>query len=173
MNFNTFGNLDGGIVPVQSINDIENFFVNAFPNSKTRKRNFDGFLNLLNMFKKNNLDQYISKYWIDGSFTSQKLDPNDIDLIVFLNGEKESIEIVNKIMSGEFQQQLRELGLEFYCDSYYILDIDTIPEEEEEVRNAIDYQTSYWMGKFGFDRNKNPKGIIELINNEEVRENAI
>lgn len=118
MKFNTYGNLDGGIVSVQSIKEIETFFVQAFPNSKTRQRNFDGFLNLLNEFKNNNMEQYISKYWIDGSFTTKKTDPNDIDLIIFLNGNSNNITVINQIMSPKFQQHLRIIGLQFNCDSY-------------------------------------------------------
>lgn len=162
MKFNTYGNLDGGIVSVQSIKEIETFFVQGFPNSKTRQRNFDGFLNLLNEFKNNNMEQYISKYWIDGSFTTQKTDPNDIDLIVFLNGNSNNITVINQIMSPNFQQYLRIIGLQFNCDSYYILDVETLPKEEVDTIQSLNYQTTYWMGQFGFDRNKNPKGIIEF-----------
>lgn len=47
MQFNSHGNLEGGIIESSSLLEIEEFLVTAFPNSRTRKRNFDSFKSFL------------------------------------------------------------------------------------------------------------------------------
>lgn len=168
LNYNAYGNLEGGIIKGRTIEDVKKYLVEDFPNSLTRKRNFEGLTNLLEKFDEINLNQFIDKFWIDGSFTTLKPDPNDIDLVFFLSGEENKIRITNEIVNDS--KQLKEFSEQFYCDTYFILDKDTISDEHPEAKRHFDMLKKYWMGQFGYDRNENPKGIIEIdmpINKEE------
>lgn len=160
MDFNAYGNLEGGIVKGKTIKDVEKFFVHDFTTSKTRQRNFDGLTNLLKKFEEMNLTDLIDKFWIDGSFTTLKIDPNDVDLVFFLNGEEDKIKTTHEIVSKP--EKLHEFCQQFHCDTYFIINGDTIPEEHIEAKQHFDMMKKYWMGQFGYDRNENPKGIVEI-----------
>lgn len=63
------------------LNDISNHFLKNFPNSKTRRLLING----LNEFVAHLSSLGIPiELWIDGSFTTNKENPNDIDLVIFL-----------------------------------------------------------------------------------------
>lgn len=155
MKFNQHGNLDGDIVCVSSLNEINEFLVKPFENSTTRKRNFDNFILFLKIID----TSLFTKIWIDGSFCSKKNDPNDIDLVFF-----------TKMLTIEEYNYLRHLSdqREFFkishnVDYYFLTDITLIPATEEnlEVYKQTGERQKYWKQFFGADRKGNPKGIIE------------
>ena len=150
MQFNVHGNLDGGVIDVREKSEIEDFLVNSFRTSTTRYRNFESFCSFWNELDKNK----VTRVWIDGSFCS-KVNPNDIDCVVFIKPDFNNCEY--------FQSLLDKHGnlLAKYLDVYVCWDKRFVNQFSEDW-NAIDYQETYWLGKFGFDRNHNPKGIIEL-----------
>jgi hypothetical protein len=86
--------------------------------------------------------------WIDGSFTTNKTNPNDIDLVVFADGNSfNQLEI-------EKQQSLRRLFDRDETRRVFGLDVLFCPSEDNNGR-------SYWRGWYGFDRNEKPKGIAK------------
>lgn len=151
MQFNVHGNLDGGVIDVREKSEIEDFLVNSFRTSTTRYRNFESFCSFWNELDKNK----VTRVSIDGSFCSNKVNPNDIDCVVFIKPDFNNCEY--------FQSLLDKHGnlLAKYLDVYVCWDKRFVNQFSEDW-NAIDYQETYWLGKFGFDRNHNPKGIIEL-----------
>ena len=93
--------------------------------------------------------------WVDGSFATSKINPNDIDVVVFLN---------YKNFSSELNGFLSQIGRENYCDTYYAIEPnDELGEENGFVIN----HRNYWRGQFGFDRQDLPKGMIRF-NKEEL-----
>lgn len=81
---------NGNIIPYDlhqiSISELEEEFVNPFPNSTTRKDIYDGHSNyiieLVNVLESN------FSQWLDGSFVTKKLNPNDIDVVNFVHFQK-------------------------------------------------------------------------------------
>ncbi|WP_195611795.1 DUF6932 family protein [Streptococcus australis] len=153
MQFNSHGNLEGGIIESSSLLEIEEFLVTAFPNSRTRKRNLDSFKSFLDQLDTSK----IKRVWLDGSFCSTKIDPNDIDCVVFVDPQ-----------FGDYIDHLMDMHKLFkaqYLDVYAIPDkelIDFSLEGAERAYRNSDYQEKYWQGQFGFDRNREHKAIIEL-----------
>lgn len=80
-NFDENGNLPAGEYPI-SFDDLKQVFVDGFGTSYTRMRNWDGF----NAFVKVLIDAGLKDLtiWVDGSFISNKENPNDIDFVILI-----------------------------------------------------------------------------------------
>jgi hypothetical protein len=88
--------------------------------------------------------------WVNGSFTTTKKYPKDIDLVAFLPFDKIKL---NK-------KDIQELAKNYYpfIEVFYE---PIYPIGHQLEINNIENQT-YWKGVFGFDRKGFDKGIIEL-----------
>lgn len=159
--FNKNGNLNGGIIKGYSIDDIQKYFVDNFPLSQTRKRNFSGFKNFIIALENGQVHDIINKIWLDGSFFTNKLNPNDIDMVLLFNPSIDKIPKINFFFE-EQKDYFRMVGEGLHCDTYYTLDYTLIPSSEPQVKQHYDKDNKYWMGQFGFDREGRNKGIIEL-----------
>lgn len=155
MQFNQHGNLEGGIIEVRNLSEIEELLVDNFPTSFTRRRNFESFCNFWN-----NLDNTkVTRIWLDGSFCSNKLNPNDIDCVVFINPIAANQDYFSNLQKDH--KILKNSHLDVYIvpdkNCVNVTDTDTL-----EAYQNFDYQEKYWQGQFGFDRNRNHKAVIEL-----------
>ncbi|WP_156487450.1 DUF6932 family protein [Neobacillus novalis] len=162
MNFNEHGNLNGGIIRGLSMQDVESFFVRDFSTSQTRARNFAGFQQFLSILSTIGVKQRLSKLWLDGSFLTNKIDPNDIDLVFYFNPEPNDIPYILQFLQNE-AKKIHTIGVQYYCDAYFCIDHTLIPSNEIDAKRHFEYETKYWMGQFGFNRDARNKGIIELI----------
>lgn len=151
MKFNVHGNLGDGINSIKNKSEIETFLVDNFQNSTTRRRNFDSLCNFWNDLDKSR----VTKIWLDGSFCSSKINPNDIDCVVFIYPEYRNVDYFEALQNQHDELKDRHL------DVYVCWDKNFSPKFSEEWQE-FDYQETYWLGKFGFDRNRFPKGIIEM-----------
>jgi len=129
------------------IEEIGNHFLMDFPTSKTREVLIDGLRSFIAHLA--NVGSPI-ELWIDGSFTTRKTDPNDIDLVVFSPAE-----ILNNLPEDKkalFQALTDRPSIRknFGCDVLFC------PSEDLDMR-------SYWRGWYGFDRNEQPKGIARVM----------
>ena len=87
--------------------------------------------------------------WLDGSFCTEKIDPNDIDLVVFADpADLNRLDPASQTyLSGVLDRtNARRL---FGCDVLFA------PSNDMNMR-------SYWRGWYGFDRREHPKGIVSL-----------
>ena len=85
MEFDSLGNLFPYKVIEINLEEFERLFITNFPNSESRNRLFQNYLSYIRKIK-NEIDSTFYQ-WIDGSFVTSKLNPNDIDLVTFLNFE--------------------------------------------------------------------------------------
>ena len=149
--FNENGVLPPGFCEYK-LEEVEEYFVKDFKDSQTREMIFDGFKKWLKELYKVAVPE---EMWVDGSFATSKINPNDIDVVVFLN---------YKNFSSELNGFLSQIGRENYCDTYYAIEPnDELGEENGFVIN----HRNYWRGQFGFDRQDLPKGMIRF-NKEEL-----
>lgn len=150
MEFSKEGLLEPGLHKM-SIEDFENTFVKEFNTSQTRRKIYDSFIvwkeQLVQKFK-------IHEIWIDGSFVTKKINPNDVDIVVF----------VHAIDFNNLAKEWNLISSSDNIDAYMTL---AVCEESEKTIEAQVYwqfvnHRNYWRGQFGFDRNDYPKGIVVL-----------
>mgnify|MGYP003651891569 CR=1 FL=1 len=129
------------------LSEIGNHFLQDFPSSETRKPLIDG----LNAFV-THLSEIGApiELWIDGSFTTQKVNPNDIDLVIF------SPAAILNALSPEKQKLFQALTDRATVKSNFGCDVLFCPSENQEMR-------SYWRGWYGFDRHERAKGIARVM----------
>lgn len=142
------------------LDELESLFVKNFTTSQTRQRIFENF----KKWEENLISQYdILEIWIDGSFVTSKINPNDVDLVVFVHA-KDYIKLAQKWSDIRNANDI---------DAYFTLAI--CEESEKYVRpdeyNKFVNHRNYWRGQFGFDRNNFPKGVIVLKCNQKVENN--
>lgn len=129
------------------LSDIGNHFLQDFSESNTRKRliaELEQYTKLISNFLES------VELWLDGSFTTTKLNPNDIDLVVFISAEEANA------LPTEKKEQLRGLLDNPTIKSRFGLDVYVSIMGDEPQR-------SYWRGWFGFDRDEQPKGIARVM----------
>lgn len=96
------------------------------------------------------------EFWIDGSYVTTKINPNDADVILFF--QYQHMNVISPLLST-FRQQYNGI-----LDIYF--GYATSPENQR-ILGPVDYgrivnNRNYWRGQFGFDREDNPKGIIRI-----------
>lgn len=152
--FNEIGVIEPGLHKC-TIDEFYRIFVEDFPSSQTRKDIFNSFCTFIAFISEN---FEICEIWADGSFVTKKMNPNDIDILIFFD-----LASYLKIIS--IWDQLRKYtNIDAYCHV-------TISEEDKKSLSSQDIQgiinqRNYWRGQFGFDRADNPKGIIVFAKND-------
>lgn len=64
---------------VTTLADLRSGCVTAFPLSKSRAQIMDGLEKFVDMLRSEGI---VGDLWIDGSFMTQKLDPEDVDIVL-------------------------------------------------------------------------------------------
>lgn len=153
--FNGNGYLEPGIHPMTE-DEIKINFVDEFPASATREKIHAGYL--LHALELVALGIDGVKY-IDGSFTTTKKDPGDIDMVLFADAD------VIDALPHAAQQQLKALVAGKITQQTYMCDCYFCPTVKDESHPAFDHlraQRKYWLGEFCFDRSDQPKGIVSV-----------
>ncbi|MCD2347417.1 DUF6932 family protein [Clostridium guangxiense] len=149
--FNEDGLLEAGIHNY-SVSDFKNNFINYFNTSQTRSiiyKNTIMWLKLIN--EKVMLPEEI---WFDGSYVTSKINPNDLDVVLFFDRAS-----FTKEKFLEFQK-LQAQCKQYKCDAYMCF-----LNNKNAIWNDINGR-NYWRGQFGFDRQDRPKGIIKIEGKE-------
>lgn len=172
MPFNERGNYPAGVHSIE-IDEFRNLFVQGFPNSEKRVRNMQGLTDFLNCDYMEKYKPIFTKVWIDGSFCTNKEEPNDIDGVIFMDPHPDTYHLVEEFQN-DFQKW-HSLGKEYYCDLYPVNDVDLMDSYKpillnimnevdfQNIKGKFDYQFKYWLGQFTFDRERHPKGIFEIV----------
>ena len=135
--------------------EFEARFVAVFPGSLTRKRNFEGWRK-----RRESINEIakIEYEWIDGSFVTNKMDPNDIDVVTFISAGE-----INALTQCE-RETLFELTngsrprIEFYCDSYLVV----VVPPEHEYHDCFLNRRGYWDNWWSANRAGGQKGYIMI-----------
>lgn len=153
-NFDIKGNITPYELHPISVEDLDNEFVVPFADSVTRAKIVEGHNNyIIELFQilENNFFQ-----WLDGSFVTQKLNPNDIDIINFVHftdATNEKAIYLKKFLTGHGDPKT-----DFFVDGYIV---PVYPPSDPRFTITQD-RYNYWRVLFGKDRNNNPKGMLEL-----------
>ena len=127
--------------------ELDNHFLGSFGESRTRPVLVAGLRSFLAALRRVGV---AFEVWLDGSFCTEKLDPNDIDLVVFAD-EHELNQLdpaVQRYLAGLLDRTTTRR--QFGCDVLFA------PAGDVDLR-------SYWRGWYGFDRLERPKGMAKLL----------
>ena len=126
---------------------LESLFVAPFADQNTRRRLVGGFLDFVDVLRK---IQLRCEIWIDGSFTTSKVRPSDIDILI-LCGEADLRQLGEEgfNMLEAVTRRRDETKARFFCD-VYVCDA------------ANERRVSYWRNWFGYSKDGTPKGIARL-----------
>ena len=87
--------------------------------------------------------------WVDGSFVTKKLEPDDVDVVLEIS---EPIEVTPeqknrlKWFGSRQPADVAQKRADYWCDCYI----------------TLSSRHDYWPSQLGRDRSANPKGIIVL-----------
>lgn len=128
------------------LNQLDNLFVTNFESNSKRQILVNQLRNFLDELSKLNTNFEI---WLDGSFTTLKVEPEDIDILIVYN-------IVSlNALSDEKKAIVNSLFNRPLTKIRYNIDILLCPDDDVNNR-------SYWRGWFGYSRSEQPKGIAKF-----------
>ena len=141
------------VIRIESLSEFEQTFVTAFPLSAARFSIYTGLLEYIQALGDVLMQVGYKgswRLWINGSFTTNKLNPNDVDVLSLLDDEA-----VLHQHKNWFEPLFGQNAFQTYqTDAYFLLNTNTAQAQE---------LASYWTDQFGTDRNGAKKGIIELL----------
>lgn len=154
MDFDQNGNLTPYSAIEISFDEFETRYLKAPGASLARQMLSENYLKYVNDFENEITKEFFQ--FVNGSFTTRKLNPNDLDLVTFIDyriyGEKESL-LERFKRPGEFE------GIDAYIEKSY----------PEDHRFFIRYQTDllYWNDLFTKNRQGQKKGYFKIFFNHE------
>lgn len=132
---------------------LERVFVEEFGESITRRRLFESFRQYNDQIKTTLPAGAEFRQWIDGSFVTQKRNPNDIDVVTFIDfGLYEQYESFFDSL-----RQLRHSGKKG-IDGYFVR---VYPIDHPNYR-LYDLDRADWSFRFNTPKPKGNKGFLEL-----------
>lgn len=133
-----------------TIQELRVLCVDSFPQSKTRQ---DIMLGLEEIVAELRNAQVEGELWIDGSFTTEKIDPEDSDIVLCVQGDfydsahpqqRDTIDWIDSNLKFSHQ-----------CDSYVHFEFP-----KGHVHYALsEWMRAYWIRQFGFSRADDIKGL--------------
>lgn len=132
-----------------TIDQFEEHFLDPFPEKERRIFLLGKLKSVLNIFTQLGIS---AEVWIDGSFTTQKNDPKDVDLAFILDStEVDALPGNKQVIFSQLVVNRSKSKTRYNCDIHYF-------DHRDEERRA------YYLNLFGSDRSElNPKGIFKII----------
>ena len=149
-----------GLLPIgrhsMGLDEVRMTCVDHFPLSKTRNMIMLGLIGVVERLRGAGIE---GELWIDGSFLTEKIDPEDCDMVLRIPGlffdacTPEQQTAVDWVTEGARKTT-------HHCDAYAF---PAYPEGHPDYWVG-EYMYAYWMKQWGFDRSENMKGIavVEL-----------
>jgi hypothetical protein len=132
------------------VGGLRRLCVDRFPQSITRRSIMDGLEQVLSLIQQNGIR---GEVWVNGSFTTEKLNPDDADVILVVDGaDYRAFTLDQKRFLEEFSRI--SLKGRYRCDNYVMVKDDTHPMN--------DWMHAYWLRQFGFSRRDQMKGLAVI-----------
>lgn len=128
-------------------------FVDSFDNSETRKLIFNHYENYISDFKQQITFQF--DQWLNGSYTTKKENPSDIDL-VNLVGVSEDL----NLKKNDIRKFLTLGGSKdkYMVDGYFI----PVYDKNDPRYLITEHWLNHWTDFFGHDRLRRAKTLFEI-----------
>ena len=135
-----------------SMDDLERLCVRPFLNSTTRQQIMDGLKQTLGTLSTNRVKGHA---WIDGSFLTEKNNPEDSDVLVVVQDS----DVTDQKQAASLDWFSKEdLKRDYKCDSYVFRETGGMVN----VDPSNEIMRAYWIRQFSFDRSQQPKGIARV-----------
>ncbi len=150
-------NSSGLLVPAKNIKSTVPELKETFAINITRNQLFQNYIAYTASLKELCNNETLTQ-WIDGSFVTQKAEPNDIDLVTFVSFHIID-ELGDKLLNYKYPASKNVFGVDAYLVRYY-------PRNHKHYSiHQADY--AYWMDHFNKTRrnrigNKLQKGFLEI-----------
>ncbi len=150
---------NGHLTPFEPIeitlDEFQATFVDAFPESKTRRWLFENYLDWVFDFQRDVYPYFVQ--WINGSFVTKKENPNDLDFVTFLEGSV--FEKRKKAIEPFWSFSNEGKGLDAYI-------LPMPPENDSDFQTFIDFRNT-WHKRFtavrrGQTFETNRRGFIQI-----------
>ena len=157
---NENGLLPFGIYPID-LPLLEQRFVLDFPRSTTRRTIFEGYLRILQAVNPLNLSGW---QWLDGSFVTAKENPEDLDVVTFLQADElDALSAEDQTTVLEFLQGQARTKALYHCETFLVIvrPFDDRLYQRYEKDRA---DKNYLFGKTNFDKTgvALPKGFVSI-----------
>ena len=133
--------------------ELQALCVDGIPLSMSRARLMAGLRAMIDLLT---ADGICGDLWVDGSFLTEKLEPEDIDVV---------LEVTAAMLTGATRPQADRLTWfssrnntdveqkrrDYSCDCYFFWEAP-----------GLKSMRAYWLRQFGRDCSNNPKGIVVL-----------
>jgi len=153
LNFDEFGNLSPYKAIEVDLDTLESYFVTAFPQSTTRKRLFENYLRYIYRFQ-DEVFPFFEQY-INGSFVTQKENPNDIDIVTFLDFkvyQKRGDKVLDKFWSFSLENE----GIDAYL-------VEDFPKSHPEFMET-QFIKNDWKNRYSTNKARtHKKGFLKII----------
>lgn len=129
---------------------VKSLCVDAFPESVRRSMLYCNYIQLVSDIR--NINKQFNCFievWVDGSFTTEKTEPDDIDILLVIDSNRLNLVPVM------FQPQIEKFLNRQYIKHNYKIDLLLLEHGKDEDR-------MHWRGVFGHDREDTPKGIVRI-----------
>jgi hypothetical protein len=151
--FDIYGNPQPPGLTEMDKKDFKTVFVDNFQNSQTRQSIYKKYNQFITDFQTEIVQEF--KNWVNGSYTTRKENPNDIDivsLVMYSDDLNTKYHLLKKFLTiGGSKEQ-------YLVDGYVI---QIYPEDDPRYKYTQEW-INYWIKWFGMDRQGRPKGIIQL-----------
>lgn len=155
-NFGKNGTLPEGIhKPLLS--EFKKCMVDGFPNSKTRQTLYRKYICFSEKCTKH---PFIMVHWVDGSYVTNKPEPNDVDISLRVIASEFGKHIDE---GGSFLKDTEDIKIKYSCDIYLILEYPIDDPRYEITTN----REKYWRNWWGHTRENAAKGFVEFNFEEE------
>lgn len=134
----------------KSVEEIRALCVVPFEMSSTRPAIMAGLLAVIEAIRAAGI---VGELWVDGSFLTSKVDPEDVDVVLRIsswmdeNCTQEQRDMLD-LVAGDLHDS-------HHCHSFVFTEW---PEGHDKYWQG-EYAYAYWMRQWGFGRNSDPKGI--------------
>lgn len=136
-----------------SLESIGDICVARFPTSDTRAKLFEGLQQFAGLLAASNLT---CELWVDGSFVTEKLDPKDVDCVLWVRTyDVLPLTFEQKLLVQEASNGIyRGWGLDLYVE------LERSPTDK--YHSQFMGQKRYWENQWGHDRNNARKGFAVI-----------
>lgn len=137
------------------LDDLRGLCVNGFPGSITRAAIMDGFESVLGEINATGIKVDV---WVNGSFLTQKFNPEDVDFAVRC---EEAVWRAADIRQKSILRCVNETDLkpQYKCDAYAFTEYAPNPGSGH---GQWEWDRAYWLKQFGFSRKEERKGLAVL-----------